>query len=96
MGVEYLTCEMCGGAFPNVREYVWCGCGKDFCSDGCAEDADYVEGYTDINTGKWVNSSCAYCRGEQYTDSQLLEYALKLLGITEEELIAKKRKEVSE
>lgn len=83
MGVEYCACETCGDTFPDSGEFVSCECGRTWCSDDCAELDGFrkeAEGYTPKGS-KWAQDmSCAYCRGEDFEDCELLVVALNLLG----------------
>lgn len=42
----------------------------------------------------YVGESCGYCRSEVFEDSKLLEYALKGLNITKQELIERLKGEI--
>ena len=103
MGIDYLVCanKNCGEGFPDVRDYVSCECGKSWCSDECAEEDGFFNercklGYDiDDNTcdiSCWeckslIESSCKYCRGEDFDDKELLEFLLWTSNIDREELI---------
>lgn len=50
-------------------------------NDYCAECKHYAE------------TSCKYCREEDFDDSELLVYACEMLGITRDELVEKYKKE---
>lgn len=81
MGIDYLSCNYCGDGFPDVIDYVSCDCGNSWCSEECAKKDGYKY---NKRTG---DTSCKYCRKEDFTDDELLKYALKLLGKTRKELI---------
>lgn len=113
MGVDFYSCKYCGDTFPDCGDYVSCDCGEHWCSDDCAEADGYTRescklGYDIDDTeceescyccDNHLESSCSYCRHEDYDNETLLDYALDLLGITREKLIEKyneyTRKEVN-
>lgn len=80
MGIDYLSCNKCEESFPDVIDYVYCDCGKTWCSKECAKKDGYRK-------DKHDNSSCKYCRKQDFEDDVLLKYALKLLGMKRKELI---------
>lgn len=56
MGIDYLTCNYCGEAFPDCIHYVSCeSCGTVWCSDECAEEdgfmREHCSKYPDLNDG---------------------------------------------
>jgi hypothetical protein len=104
MGVDFYACDYCGDTFPDCGEYVSCECGEHWCSDECAEADGFKEescskGFDnanecDLDLSCWqcefqIERSCKYCREEDFADSVLLEFSLKELGISREELINK-------
>jgi len=104
MGIDYLVCvnKDCGEGFPDVADYVSCECGKNWCSDLCAKDDGYIEEscargieiednecYTVCwNCENLIESSCKYCRGEDFSDSELLEFLLRTSNMNREELVS--------
>lgn len=86
MSVEYLVCDNCGEIFADCSHYVSCTCGNKWCCDECAEDDGFC---VEVDTKEEYSTSCAYCRGEKYPTEELLNKALVLLGLTQEELIDK-------
>jgi hypothetical protein len=81
MGVDYLTCNYCEKTFNDCGYYVSCDCGMHWCSDKCAiKDKYKLKKKTD-------ESSCKYCREEDFNDVTLLKYALKELKLTRKQLV---------
>lgn len=91
MGVEFIACNNCGETFPDCGDYVSCECGNCWCDNECAklEGFRYEEDGFVPRGSKWSQeTSCDFCRQEDYEDYELLAYALKKLGVSREELIA--------
>ena len=90
MGVDYYACESCGDTFPDCGDFVSCECGKRWCSDECAEADGHQEeedGFTPEGS-KWSQeTSCNFCRKEEFEDYDLLELAQELLGKSRHDLI---------
>jgi hypothetical protein len=101
MGIDYYSCHYCDESFPDVIDYVWCECGIKWCCDECAEADGYKDescskGF-DVDDNEceqscWscenhIDSNCKYCRQEDFDDSILLNFALKKLVLTREQLI---------
>ena len=74
-----LVCDHCGKVFFDYHGSNWCDCGAKWCSETCAE----LDGYEKENFG----SSCNYCRGEDFEDSELLEFVVSTLGVSREYLL---------
>lgn len=90
MGVDWYSCNHCGGSFPDCGDFKMCECGYRWCSYECAEADGYKHKYwTDENGEDWEEQSCQYCRKEEFEDSALLEHALELLNLTRSELMEK-------
>lgn len=95
MGVDFITCERCGHNFPDCGDFVRCNdeCGIDWCSYECAEEDGYIQNYEEDENGWEIDmSTCKYCREEDFDDSELLVYALKLLDCSRDGLVAKYKK----
>lgn len=91
MGVDYYSCKNCGETFPDCGDYVGCECGKHWCSDECAEVDGFQEeedGFQPVDSQWEQETSCQFCRKEDFEDSELLTLALELLKITREDLVA--------
>jgi len=101
MSVDFFDCDVCGRSICDCGDYVSCECGKNWCSEECAESDGYERiscklGY-DVDDNECedsccccdnqVEDSCKYCREEDFEDDVLLEFALKLSDLTREELI---------
>jgi hypothetical protein len=101
MSVDYLVCKHCGDTFCDCGDFVSCECGEDWCSDECAETDGYKRescksGY-DIDDKEcekscygcenYLESSCNFCRKEDFEDDKLLEFTLKLLKTDRQSLI---------
>lgn len=86
------VCSFCGDTFSRCGDHESCDCGKSWCSESCAEADGLQEeenGYIPPGETWEQDSSCDYCRKEDYEDSELLEYALtKLLNMNRYELVA--------
>ena len=80
MGVDWYSCKYCGETFPDCGDFVSCECGEHWCDYDCAEADGFERDEND-------NTSCNYCREEDFEDSTLLELALKLLNKNRQELI---------
>lgn len=75
-----LVCDHCGKVFFDYHGSNWCDCGAKWCSETCAE----LDGYEKENFG----SSCNYCCGDDFEDSELLEFVVSALGVSREDLVA--------
>ncbi|UNA01656.1 hypothetical protein MG295_00239 [Bacillus phage vB_BcgM] len=86
------VCNFCEDTFSKCGEFVGCDCGKSWCDEGCAEADGFQEeedGYTPPGSSWEQDTSCEYCRQENYDDEDLLEYALELLKLHRFELVDK-------
>lgn len=88
MGIDWYSCNKCGETFPDCGDYVGCECGEHWCSEECASEHGYRREEA-CEENDWVESSCKYCRKEDVEDYALLSTALKLLGLTREDLVKK-------
>lgn len=90
MGVDFLSCNSCGHNFPDCGDFVGCECGISWCCDDCAEGEGFrheEDGFTPEGS-KWEQeTSCNYCRKEDYDDHELLDFALSKLNLNRNELI---------
>jgi hypothetical protein len=101
MGVDWLGCRNCGETFPDCGDFTSCECGEHWCCDECAEEDGYKRsscklGY-DIEDNEcekscydcddFMETSCKYCREEDFEDYELLEFALKALNMSRNDLI---------
>lgn len=83
MGVDYYPCTHCGDTFCECGYYVICEtCDQRWCTDECAEKDGFRYEDEDRN-----NSTCKFCRGEDTDDTSLLDFCLKQLGKTREEIV---------
>ena len=92
MGVDYYTCNRCEDTFPDCGSYTGCECGVHWCCDECADTEGYREeedGFTPEGSTWEQGTSCNYCRKEDFSDYQILEFAISLLSMTREGLIEK-------
>ena len=85
MGVDWYACEKCGETFPDCGDFVRCECGVKWCSDECAEEDGYK--YTYDEEENIEERSCKFCREEDFTDTELLEFILILDSVTRKELV---------
>lgn len=95
---DYVSCECgeswcsdeCAEADGYKEEYCKLGCNKDDDEmDNCIKKEQYDK---DEYVSCWdceyhMDSSCNFCRNEDYNDETLLDKALNLLGMNREELI---------
>ena len=71
MGVDFYSCSRCNDVYADCGDYVTCeedvgGCGRDWCSDGCAE----LDGYRqcscklgkDIDHQGYAEEECDYLK----------------------------------
>lgn len=91
MGIDYYFCDRCGDSIPVVIDYVGCSCGYTWCSDICAKKDGYDDGFQLDEDGNEIykDSTCNYCRGDDFDNEELLRYSLELLKITREQLVVK-------
>lgn len=90
MGVDFYACSNCGDTFPDCGDFTGCECGKHWCCDKCAESQGYrweEDGYLPKGASYEQDTSCSYCRNEDYPDEDLLEFSLHKLRLTRDELI---------
>lgn len=80
MGIDYYICDVCGETFNDCGYYISCDCGRHWCNDKCAKKDKYRKDKND-------NSSCNFCRKQDFEDSDLLKYTLKLLNTNRKEII---------
>ena len=74
MSVDFYPCHYCGETFCDVGDYESCDCGLRWCCMDCAKSDGYRE-------GKGRFSSCGYCRNQKAEDRELLDFAMKKLGV---------------
>lgn len=97
MGVDFYACNYCGETFPDCGDFTMCECGTRWCCDGCAEAEGYQreeDGFTPVGSRWKQETSCQYCRQEDFADYELLNTALKLLDKTRSELIELHKKQI--
>lgn len=92
MGVDFYSCKCCGSTFPDCGDFVGCDCGRRWCDLDCAETDGYEDMYDE--DGDLFETSCSFCRKEDYSDDELLEYALGMLGISRYELVKRKNNQM--
>ena len=71
MGVDWLACKNCGETFPDCGDFTYCECGTYWCSYECAESDGYERPEENDE------SSCKYCREEDYDNYELLDYVIE-------------------
>lgn len=82
MGIDYYSCSECETSFPDVIDYKFCECGRDWCDEECAELGG-------LQSDEWGDDrTCKYCREEEFDDAVLLAHLLLVMEMTREELIA--------
>ena len=83
MGVDWYTCNHCGDTFPDCGSYYTCdNCWTHWDDLKCAE-ADGAQWNEEEDT----IVSCKFCRQEDATDSELVNYMLKHFKVTREEMV---------
>jgi hypothetical protein len=94
MGVDWLVCKskICGETFADCGDFVYCECGENWCSYGCAENDGFTEEY-DEDCGN--TTSCNFCREEDFDDGDLLKYLLRVASLTRGDLIGMYRRDVN-
>lgn len=120
MSVYYYVCANCGEVLADYYDgTVWCECGKKYCCEKCAEEAEYkksfcnkykVSGDNELDMCSYENcenkrcsdcehfkeSSCCYCRNEDFEDWELLLYLLVKLNTSKERVVEEYRKYLEE
>lgn len=95
MGIDFYACKNCGETFPDCGDYENCECGVNWCSRECA-DADGLKEEPQGFKPKWSSyeqeTSCKFCREEDFSDEELLSYCLKELKLSRDELIEEYKK----
>jgi hypothetical protein len=92
MGVDWYSCNYCGDTFSDAGYFKSCECGNKWCSDECAE----ADGRIYSEDEESYELSCNYCRGEDFSDYELLQYLMARLGISTREEVVKAYKEENE
>ena len=69
MGVYYERCAKCDDEYMDVGDWD-CNCGRGWCSKECAIEDGAI---ASDNDRMWIEiQSCNFCRGEDFSDSDLL------------------------
>jgi len=92
MSIEWFDCDVCGENICDCGDYISCNCGKNWCSDKCAEKDGYEEDHCKLgrdtedheecdeeyccDCDNFAEASCKYCREDDFEDNELLEYVL--------------------
>lgn len=71
MSISYYQCDNCQRGYADCYGE-FCECGAGFCSEKCADYQPYGDD----------EKSCASCRGEVFTDTNLLNTLLKHYNLT--------------
>lgn len=68
MGVDFYPCSNCGETYCDCGYYVTCECGRDWCSDECANEDGYSK--CSCKLGKELEEDEEYCEDgcEKYRD----------------------------
>ena len=80
MGIDYYSCTHCGETFNDCGYFISCDCGNIWCSDECAKKDKY-------KVKKNGDSSCKFCRKEDFDDTVLFNYALTKLKLNRKQLV---------
>src|ERR1035437_7123355 len=81
MSVDFFECDRCGETICDCGSWWACEeCGVRLCDDCEQEHVDHDDDDVAI---------CPYCSRDLATDTDLLGFALELLGISAEELLAR-------
>lgn len=78
VGVVYYTCDCCGNEAADCTGGS-CDCNRRYCEYCMEKIALQFDDHSDT-------ASCIYCRGEDFDDKSIFEYALSKLNQTKEEL----------
>lgn len=94
MGQDFYSCNHCGEAFGDYWDgYEMCECGKNYCSQECATENGFERYDEDFNADEWyekygdVESTCQFCRGENLTDAEILQWFLDAGSFTREDAV---------
>jgi hypothetical protein len=84
MGVYYERCAKCDDEYMDFGTFD-CSCGRGWCSEECAiEDGAIVTEHTE----GWIEvQSCNFCRGEDFSDSDLLVSLMDSYELTRADVI---------
>jgi hypothetical protein len=87
MGVDFFPCDHCGESICGCGNYVRCNdeCHRRWCDKHCA-GADGYRRYGDDDEDD--GPSCDFCRREDVTDHELLQFLLGRVGLTRERAVA--------
>ena len=89
MGVDWMACDTCGETFPDCGDYVYCNCGRNWCSYECANE----DGFTELDEDEYPDldederKSCKFCREEDFTDEELLVSLMDYHELTRNDVI---------
>lgn len=95
MGVDFFPCDYCEDTICDAGDFVSCNeCGRSWCDERCgAHGGLKFQRCDDCETddeaeecGCLEEAVCGYCRKEMVTDYDLLNYALKGLDMSRDEL----------
>lgn len=88
MSTDYRTCE-CGETFADCADgVVFCNCGMAWCSEECAAVDGYREEVVTHEDGSEEEiRSCNFCRGDDFSDKELLEFVVSALGVSRDDLV---------
>ena len=103
MGIDWYSCKSCGETFSDCGDFESCECGQHWCCLECAEADGYIYKHCGLYENKndcesdikcWecdnqIETSCKYCREEDFEEIELLDFALKVLNKTRQGLIEK-------
>ncbi|OME54127.1 hypothetical protein BSK59_16230 [Paenibacillus odorifer] len=92
MGVDFYACNNCRDTFPDCGHYVSCECGEHWCSDECAEEEGFrrePDGFMYKGQyGEYKHStSCGFCRQEDFSDTELLDFLIRSHNSSRAEVI---------
>lgn len=94
MGVDWYTCNHCNDTYSDAGHYGSCSKCEDRYCGSCYDE--FVEKYGLIDEDHEQYSyygeslpECDYCNGTEVDDSELLDFALEMLGMSENELKAR-------
>ena len=93
MGVDFMTCSLCEETFADCGPYGHCNCERVLCGT-CFEDMTKRYGESHERED-WYGVTCAKCDRCALVapdDSQSLEFALTILGMTKAMLHERMRK----
>jgi len=90
VGVDFYACDYCGETFSDAGDYEYCDCGRRWCDKWCADKDGLREepnGFVPNGGYYEQETSCKYCREEDFDDHDLLNFLIKIHNSSRSEVI---------